>query len=226
MNIIQVFFGDYFFLRQRIPFLIYFLYLRYGESESQKIRRVIGTLSTFTVLLSLWTLSSFMAKIPFSELVSFDWTYYGLIHWCVFFFIFYRLAIRKGMNSLKSFTLAILATVGGGWLYEVPYEYMGSMFISRTALFYVNGQIIYLLLLRYELMRMSFKTNRWIWATLILYLAFSLSLFLDRGALWRMAQGLWGAIEKPIWVYRVPASLFLLSLLSGIDKQSEMVESE
>lgn len=218
MNVIEILFGDYFFLRQRIPFLIYFLYLKHGELENQIIKRVIDTILVFTVLISLYTSLSFVLDVLFIELVPMNWTYYGLIHWCVFFFIFYQLAIRKGMNSLKSFTLAMLATVGGGWLYEVSYFHPGSMFISRYALFYINGQIVYLLLLGYELRRMGFKSNRWIWSTLILFLVFSSCLFIDIGGFWNVIRDILGSTDGLVWVYRTPASLFLLSLLSGVNK--------
>lgn len=220
MSIIETFFGDYFILRQRVPFLIYFLYMKYGELENPIIDRIIITILTFTGLISTYTIFGFIFKIPFFELMPFTWTYYGLIHWCIFFFIFYQLAIRKGMNSLKSFTLAILATVGCGWLYEVPYFHPASMFISRYALFYVNGQIVYLLLLGYELMKAGFKPNRWVWSTLILFLVFSTCLFIDKPGFWHTVEDILGSTENLMWVYRTPASLFLLSLLSGIRKQN------
>jgi len=225
MNIIETFFGDYFILRQRIPFFIYYIYIKYGELENPIIDRIIITLLTFTGLISTYTLFGFIFKIPFSDIIPFNWTYYGLIHWCIFFFFFFQIANRRGMNRLKSFTLATLATVGGGWLYEVPYFHPGSMFISIYALFYINGQIIYLLLLGYELRKMNFKPNKLIWSMLILFLAFSTALFIDRVGFWHMVWDILGSRLNLMWVYRTPASLFLLSLLSGIRKKSEMMKN-
>jgi len=218
MSIIEILCGDYFILRQRVPYVIYFLYLKYGGSDNPMIGRIIDTLLTFTVLISVYTSLGFLFGMPFSGLVPLSWTYYGIIHWCVFFYIFYQLAMRKGMTSLKSFTLAVLATVGCGWLYEVSYFHPGSMFISRYALFYINGQIVYLLLLGHELRKMGLKANRWIWSTLFLFLAFSTCLFIDRPGFWRVVIDTLGFYEGLVWVYRIPASLFLLSLLSGIDR--------
>lgn len=226
MSFIETLFGDYFVLRQRVPFFIYFLYIKYGGSENPIIKRIIGTMLAFTVLLSSYTALNFIFRISFSKLVPFNWTYYGLIHWCVFFFIYYQLAIRKGMNGLKSFTLAILATVGCGWLYEVSYFHPASMFISRYALFYVNGQIVYLLLLGYELMKMGFKSNIWTWSTFILFLGFSLCLFLDMPGFWRIIRDILGSTDGLVWVYRTPASLFLLSLLSGVKKRDGDVKND
>jgi len=225
MNIVETFFGDYFVLRQRLPFLVYFIYMKYGDLENPIIDQIINVLSTFTFLISLYTFLSFAFKIPFSGLMPFNWTYYGLIHWCVFFFIFYHIATRKNMSLLKSFTLATLATVGCGWLYEVPFFYPASMFISRMALFYINGQIVYLILLGYELRRMDFKPNKLIWSTLILFLAFSTILFVNRIGFWISLRNILGSDIDLMWVYRTPASLFLLSLLSGIRKQSETMKN-
>lgn len=225
MSIIETFFGDYFILRQRIPFFVYYIYMKYGELENPIIDRIITTLLAFSGLISIYTFLGFIFKMPFSGIIPFTWTYYGLIHWCIFFFFFFFIANRRGMNRLKSFTLAILATVGCGWLYEVPYFHPGSMFISVYALFYVNGQIVYLILLGYELMKMGFKPNRLIWSMLILYLVFSICLFLDSVRFWTTIRYFLGSELDLMWVYRTPASLFLLSLLSGIKKQSEMMKN-
>jgi len=129
------------------------------------------------------------------------------------------------VSRLKSFTLAILATVGCGWLYEVSYFYPASMFISKFALFYINGQIVYLLLLGYELRKMDFKPNNLIWSMLILFLAFSTILFIDKQGFWRGIRTIIDPSIDLMWVYRTPASLLLLSLLSGIKNQKEMNEN-
>ena len=225
MNIIETFFGDYFILRQRFPFFVYFIYMKYGELENPIIDKIIDVLLTFTFLISTYTFLSFIFKIRFSDLMPFNWTYYGLIHWCIFFFFFFQMASRKGIGRLKSVTLVILATVGCGWLYEVSYFHPASMFISKLALFYINGQIVYLLLLGYELRKMDFKPNRLIWSTLILFLAFSTMLFIDKRGFWRGVRTIIDPSIDLMWVYRTPASLFLLSLLSGIKSQKKMNEN-
>ncbi|GAI54963.1 unnamed protein product, partial [marine sediment metagenome] len=59
----------------------------------------------------------------------------------------------------------------------------------------------------------------------ILFLAFSISLFIDRFSFLGVLRDILGKAVRLSWAYRTPASLFLLSLLSGIDKQSEMKEN-
>jgi len=224
---ISLLFMEYFFLRQRIPLFLYVFYIHYRELENPIIDQIMNTLLTFIVLISAYTFLGFIFQIPFRNLIPFNWSYYGLIHWCIFFFFFYLLSIRKYMSPLKSFTLATLATVGGGWLYEIPIFYPESMFIGPLSIFYVNGQILYLLFLGYELMRMNFKPNKIIILMMLIFLAFSTALFVDKYAFWDMVRGILGKnlLDKMIWVYRIPASLLLLSLLSGLKNQKEMNES-
>lgn len=211
---IALIFREYFFLRQRIPIFLYVFYIHYRELDNPIMDQIINTLLTFIVILSAYTGLGFIMEIPFKKLIPFDWTYYGLIHWCIFFFFFFQISIRKNISHFKSFTLATLATVGGGWLYEIPLFFPDSMFISPYSIFYINGQIIYLLFLGYELIRMNVRHNKIIILMLLIFLAFSTALFMDKTIFWRFF-GLY--IMK--WGNRVPASLFLLSLLSGVKKQ-------
>ena len=210
---IALIFKEYFFLRQRIPIFLYVFYIHYRELDHPIMDQVINTFLAFIALISIYTGLGFIMEIPFSNLIPFNWTYYGLIHWCIFFFFFFHIANRRGMSRFKSFTLATLATVGGGWLYEIPLFYPDSMFISPLSILYINGQILYLLFLGYELMRMNFRPNKIIIFMMLIFTAFSTALFLDKTIFWRFF-GLY--IMK--WGNRVPASLFLLSLLSGIER--------
>ena len=149
-------------------------------------------------------------------MIPFNWTYYGLIHWCIFFIFFYQLAIRRDMTNLKAFTLATLATLGGGWLYEVPFWYPVSMFLTRYSIFYLNTQIVCLLCLIYEIRRMGFKSNKLILTMGLIFLVFSGILSSLRVVPHIKDTALNHLLKANIWFYRVPASLFLLSLLSGV----------
>jgi len=215
---------------------------------------------------------AFILGVPFKTLIPFTWSYSGPITWGVFFLTYFYILIQKAGNNLTSFTLATLATFGGGWLYEIPFfhpisMFLGkgfffynniqimcfllilfeqrkkcptpnpiiyatlllSMFLSWMAFPYPNGQIICLILLGYELRKMGFKPNLLTYATLILFMVFSAALFLDKDVVWQSCKrilGFWNlALAMNVrWVYRIPASLFLLSLLSGIKKKSEMMK--
>jgi len=153
-------------------------------------------------------------KIPFAYMLPIRWTYLGVLHWCIFFFLFYQLAIRKGLSRLSAFTMTTLACAGGGWLYEISFFYIESMFITRYSIFYINGQIICLIFLAYELIRMKVRPNILIGASLVFFLVFSYYMFINSGPQiylifrpWYMRLGL-----------RVPASIFLLLLISGVKK--------
>jgi len=221
---LSIIFREYFFLRQRIPIFLYVFYIHFRDLDNPLIDRIIITLLTFMGLISAYTFSAFILKIPFSDMIPFTWTYYGLIHWCIFFFFFFHIANRKGMNSLKSFTLATLATVGGGWLYEVPFFYPESMFISRLSIFYINTQIVCLLCLLYEFMKMKFRPNKIILTMLMIFLAFSSFLFFRKVD--PISENIINSfLINNIWFYRTPASLLLISLLSGVKNQNEMMKN-
>lgn len=93
---------------------------------------------------------------------------------------------------------------------------------------YPNGQIICLLLLVYELRKRNFKSNRFIYSTFFLFITFSMVLFMNElyihqltRYIFRMFNVRWLYIHAQTlkWIYRVPASIFLLSLLTGIDNK-------
>lgn len=179
------------------------------------IDKIIYYFQAIIAAMFAYTFLGFVYKIPFRVMIPFSWTYYGIVHWCGFFFIYYQIGIRKNMTNLKSFTLASLATVGGGWLYEIPYFHPKAMFITPFSIFYLNGQIVFLLLLIYEFRRMKLKPNRKIYGALILFLIFSGMLSYARFEFTTFNIFL----VKNIWLYRIPASLLLISLLNGIKKR-------
>lgn len=226
MNILALIFSEYFHLRQTVPLIIYVFYARFRDEEHQVIEAILKMALIAIGMGTLYTIMGYILKIPLKNLIPAKLAYPTPITWGIFFLIYYYILNRKEENNLASFTLATLATVGGGWLYEVPYFHPMSMFLSRGAFFYVNAQIICLILLGYELRKKNFKINTLIISTFILYLAFSIPLFLDMRGFWRKVRDILGTLNNLYWIYRIPASLFLLSLLSGIKKKSEMMKNE
>jgi len=220
MNILALIFSEYFHLRQTVPLIIYVFYLLFQDLESPFIDALLKTaLLAIGIFTSLNILGCSLG-IPIKALLSFTWSYPGPITWGIFFFSYYYILNDKGENNLASFTMATLATVGGGWLYEIPFFHPMSMFLSRGAIFYVNAQIICLLLLAYEMRKRKFKPNKLIYASLILFMAFSIPLYLHKRTFWRTIRDILGSLDYLMWSYRAPASLFLLSLLSGVKKHA------
>jgi len=217
---LSLLFNEYFHLRQTVPLVIYVFYLLFQDADSSFIDALLKiALLAIGIFTSLNILGCSLG-IPIKVLLSFTWAYPSPITWGVFFFSYYYILNNKGENNLTSFTMATLATVGGGWLYEVPFFHPMSMFLSRGAFFYVNAQIICLILLAYELNKMNFKPNKFIYTSIILFMAFSIPLFLDMRGFWRYVRSIMGSLDYLVWIYRIPASLLLLSLLSGVKKHA------
>ena len=208
MTIIALILGEYYFLRQRLPIFLYVFYTHFKEVDNPIIDSAINASLAATGLITLYTFIGFILKIPFTRLIPFRWHYPGLLTWLAFILVYYHISLRSNLNRLTSFTLTALATVGGGWLYEVPFFSPLGMFLNHNSIFYLNGQIICLLLLAYELKKMNFKPNKPIYATLILFIIYSTLIFYNMMFMKHLPD---------IWFMRIPTCLFLISLLGGIN---------
>ena len=203
-------------MRQRIPIFIYIFYIHFKNRNDAATNKIIrGTLTLVGAITSYafigFIIDTYLIafspgpKNPFYRFFPLNWSYYGMLTWGAFFLAFYYLSLRVTKLNLQSFTLATLATVGGGWLYEIPFFHPVKMFIHNYSLYYLDGQLVCLILLAYELKKLKFKPNKLIYATLALFIGFSAILTFDK----------FYFIENP-WLYRLPTCLLLLSLLGGI----------
>lgn len=202
---------DYFYLRQRIPILLYLYYTKFKEKEVPEDKNVIQLTLFMISLVIMGGIMGLMFRVPLPKIIPLNWHYAALLTWATFFLIYYTTALRAHLNELTAFTLSTLATVGGGWLYEIPFFHPIQMFVGYNAIFYFNGQIICLLLLAYELHKMGLKMNMKILLAGYFYLMFSGILFIN----WRLMARALGVFY--IWIYRLPTCIFLLSLLSGVN---------
>lgn len=266
-----LFFSYYSYFLHTSPFLVYVFYIIFRDTDHPLIDI---SLKIGLIAIGLGILGSIIGcilGISLETLFSFTWGYPGPITWGVFFITYYYILIQKQYNKLTAFTLATLATVGGGWLYEVPFFHPISMFLGSDSFFYLNGQIlciilllselrkkpydpnpiiyiilfscmflnwmafpypngqiICLLLLVYELMKMRFEPNRLIIIMLVAFMVFSISLFLDKNVVWHFYRNFLKVLEISWtythanairWIYRIPTSILLLSLLTGIKER-------
>ena len=274
---LSIIFSRYSYLLHTVPISIYAFYYHFKNLCHPIIDALI---KTGLLAIGIGAITSFIAcvmGISLKSIIAFKWYYYGPLHWGIFFISYYYILLnRKEESKLASFTLATLATSGGGWLYEIPSWHPISMFLGKASFFYnniqilcillllfelrkkhfnpnpiiyaillssiflgwkefpwPNSQIICLLLLGYELLRRGFKPNRFIILMSLIFIAFSIPLFLDKEALLNFCRETFSLLnikwtyiyaQKVKWIYRIPASLFLLSLLSGINKKSEMMK--
>lgn len=265
------FFKYYSYFLHTIPFSTYVFYIIFRDKDHPLIDKLVKTGLLAIGIGTLGSIIGCILRISLKTLFSFTWGYQGPITWGIFFIAYYYILIQKQKSKLTSFTLALLATVGGGWLYEVPFFHPISMFLGSDSFFYLNGQllciillfseirkkiydphpiiyliliscmflswkdfnypngqIICLLLLGYELTKMSFKPNRVILIMLTFFMVFSISLFLEKNVIWyfyrnylKLLKISWTHTHANAtrWIYRIPASILLLSLLTGIKKE-------
>ena len=211
---------DYFYLRQRIPIFIYVFYLHFKESDNPDIDGVIKTMVSLIVLGTSYAVTGLIFGLPLKELIPITWEYPGLITWGFFFLIYYWITNKKVQNDLTAFTFATLATVGGGWLYEISFFHPLTMWMSNNEIFMINSQILCLILLAYELKKMQFKPNLIILESFTIFAVFSILLFSDFDRLIHVFQIAFNNYRLFNWFYRIPACLFLISLLGGIKSKA------
>ena len=211
---------DYFYLRQRIPIFIYVFYLHFKESDNPAIDGAIKTMVSLIGLGTAYTVTGLIFDVPFKEWVPLSGGYPGLITWGFFFLIYYWGTNKKMQNDLTSFTFATLATVGGGWLYEISFFHPLTMWMGYNAIFMINSQILCLILLAYELKKMRFKPNLIILGSFIIFTVFSISLFSSFDRLADMFKIAFNNSHLFSWFYRIPACVFLMSLLGGIKSKA------
>lgn len=219
-NLIVSILEDYFFLRQRIPIFVYVFYLHFKGSDNPAIKGSVKITVSLIGLSTVYAITGLIFKIPFKVLVPLGWGYPGMVTWGIFFLIYYWATLKKVQNDLTAFTFAMLATVGGGWLYEIWFFHPLKMWMSNYTIFLINGQILCLILLGYELKKRGFKINRNICMALGIFLTFSLFLFLDFKGTAYQFKIRWGPYAF-VWFCRVPACNFLLSLLGGIRNKAD-----
>lgn len=219
-NLIFSFLEDYFYLRQRIPIFVYVFYLHFKDSDNPAIKGSVKIIVSLIGLSTVYAITGLIFKIPFKVLIPLGWGYAGLVTWGVFILIYYFIVNKKTKNNLTAFTFAMLAATGGGWLYEIWFFHPLKMWMNNTTIFLINGQILYLILLGYELKKRGFKINRSIGLALGVFLTFSLFLFLDFEGTAYQFKMKWGPYAF-VWFCRVPACNFLLSLLGGIKNKAD-----
>ena len=218
---IQLSLIDYFWLRQRIPIFFYFFYVYFKKSDNSRLSILVKSLVFFSGLTTIYFTMGYILKIPFEKLISLRWHYSGIIIWTIFFRIYYLIIRKKNYNHITAFALSIIATAGGGWLYEMPFNSKMSFIIDLNTVFLIDGQILCLLLLGYELRKRGFQINFLTCVMFSLYIIFSIMFFFNFWGIVKMFNVLSGSYNLFTWLYRVPACLFLLSLLGGIENKSQ-----
>ncbi len=207
-------FRGYYFLRERLPIFFYIIYRYYEKHyESNKkinyIEFIICSTIVFVGFIFGLSLIGKLSGSSFIDFFMFNWQYSGTITWSIFFFINFIGIYYKTGNTLKAYIISILASLSGGWLYEISIFKSMDMYLLGQAIFYVKGQIICVILLIYEYIRLNIKLNIKITFFIILYLALSVMTLKYGIEIYPMPYN---------WFYRLPTVLLLISLISGIDE--------
>ena len=178
---------------------------------------MVRTAVSLMMIGTVYMFGGYIFNIPFQKLIPLGWHYPGIITWGIFFLMYYLIILKKNYRDLTAFALATIATIAGGWMYEIPFNNDLYFFLDNDTIFILNGQIVCLLALGYELKKKRFRPTPLIYAMAGLYVIFSMMCFLSFWDIVRLFGILSGSGVLFQWLYRVPACLFLMSLLGGIE---------
>lgn len=214
LDLIVTFFRGYYFFRERIPFFVYAFYLFFKDVEDYRVNAFIEAFIFGLKAILFYSFLGLVFGVGFTDWIPMDWNYSGLMNWGIFFIIYYNGLIGKEKNVLTSFTISVLAVLSGGWLYEICFFHPIGMFMNYSNLFLVDSQILCIVLLGYEFWKMGFKITYKIGIAFLVFSVFSYALFID----FRFVKNIVGSGLISMWIARVPASLFLISLIGGLDE--------
>lgn len=208
MSLETLFMSAYFYGRQRIP-LFFYLLTAYAKDKPRIRNKVVNPVLLIVSLLTVYSVGGFLINsirggLPFNELFPIRWRYSGAVTWGIFALVFYIWATKICETRIEAVNLACLAVFAGGWLYEVPYFHPYSMFFSSNAVLYLNGQIVSLILLLYELGKRGCRPRGETLAALLVYVGFSVFI--------SSIPRIYIHYE---WFHRVPSCLLFLALVKN-----------
>jgi len=158
-----------------VPLVAYAAYLLFGGRVGR--RAVFVALGGYLIAAAL-LIVGMKAGVQLRDVIGVPLSYESAVEGMVFGFLaVLTLRSRPGLAVLSS----VLCLSSVGWLYEVSFWSPIQMWVTSiryTAPLAVNTQIISLLLLAGTLWRMGWRPGRLFAAALIVYLAFSVYLFL------------------------------------------------
>ena len=160
----------------------------------------------------------------FEPLLGFRWSIPSPIQWSLLVLFSSMRLYAKGVELFKAYYIALLAALGGGWLYEILYgipHWVSTGFahwnmfkLNANKVLYFEFQVISLPVVMYLLSRMNYKMHPLTIPALIACPLFYFTLPYTNMSLYRL-----GGKFSVLWLLRVPMVIFLWFLLEGVKNE-------
>lgn len=211
----------YYVFRDRIPFFLsliyYFSYLKCPDCD-RPLRYFAHCLIDGTTLVLFGSVVLYLFKGSLANLFRISWSYPAPIEYGLFIFVVYRQLVSIDIHEYEAYLVALLASLGSGWLYEIPRwiytkELIGIIQPNATKVFFTDFQrfclpLVYIIVNN----RFDYELPKRFEFAVPLYLIFFTFNFTTRMPYYfdSLVDQLWS------WIVRGPTLLFMYYLLSGI----------
>lgn len=140
----------YYLIRDRLPFMVYFLYLLLRDREGYWDNLIFALINWSYLISLIYFVYSYVKGLP----LWFSWTYASPISWSLTALIITFLMVRKGYSLKFSTMIGSISVSAGGYVYELPnFLREGEPLIRVQAhnVFIISFQIISIFILGFYL---------------------------------------------------------------------------
>lgn len=215
--------SEYFYFRRIIPFMIFIIH-RIIILKEEHMKIINNFIILIIILLNIISMFGMIFKIPFKSLFNLHWHYSGLCEWSIFIIIYLKYLMHIINDNLYSLNYVIQCVSCGGWLYEIPFFHPIQMFFTKGSI--INIQIVSIFLLIYLLYERDFKINDRILISLLVYILFSIHLFIYPNC-WvsKPFPFVYEIFPKLVyctqWIVRIPTLIMLFTLSTGLRRDNK-----
>lgn len=216
----------YYLLRDRIPVFLTVIYIQRHQIPL-KYRNLMGwglmalTIGGLFTALIIWVTN----KGDMTPIFGFSWSVPSPIEWSLLVIFSSMLIYGRGVELFKAYYIALLAALGGGWIYEILYGmpyWVRSGFahwnlfkLNANKVLYFEFQVICLPIVLYLIKDMKYERSRYL---LPVTLA---SLFFYLNNIWIAKYIHKISFYTFQWFYRVPTIIALFLLLNGVQGEKK-----
>jgi len=218
---------SYYILRDRIPFFLTLIYF-----HRHRVNRLTRDYMGYYLALSSMVVTSvasflYLQGNDMTNLAGISWSAPSPIEWGLFICASYFILFIRGIPSFEAFYLSFITAMGGGWLYEFSpllvngFKWRVFFKVNAVKVFFMEFQIFCLPILVFIIYKT--KEYKHHWTLKITGPLLVLFYGLNKQVIAFVQQNL---LYSYRWWVRLPAILFLFSVIYGIkgEKQHERKE--
>lgn len=217
----------YYILRDRLPFFLTIIYLYKHKAPRNLLTAWGWYLTLLTIIATGAALGLYLKGMDMEKLAGIHWSAPSPIQWGSLIIATTGMLYSRKIPIFDAYYLSLLTAMAGGWLYEfTPLLFQGNFRpmiffkVNAVKVFFVEFQVLCLPILLYLIhTTKQYKPSRLLAPTALIYLAFyGLNKYIIQ---WVQAN----LIYTYCWYVRLPAILFLFTLVYGIKGEKQHIQT-